>query len=237
MPFLDDIKKELTGWFDAALGAPLESALARVRQAVGAGQAETQVKPTVEAFIRTMTAWNAELARLEASAAQLQPPDPTVTAYVAGIREKQRLMWAQFSDPTAVRPLDGSKPLVGGVVIGNPLLVAIPATTAVVFSAVCAVAIAGLGTYAVSDVGAAWAVSSQGEAEAELNRTRLAAAELDARVVASREGRVLAPTTLPGLTAPRDQEGISTAIKVAAAGAGVAVVVAGLAYLLGGRRS
>ena len=237
MPSFDDLKNELLGWFDTALGSPLEAALARVRQAVGAGQAETQVKPTVEAFIRTMGAWSAELARLEASAAQLQPPDPTVATYVASIREKQRLMWAQFTDTSAVRPMEGAKPLaaISGVTIGNPLLVAIPATTAAVFTAVCAVAVAGFGTYAVSDVGAAWAVSNQAEAEAELNRTRLAASELGARVDASREGRTLQPTTLPGLQQAPDKDGMATALKVAMGAAGVAVVVAGVAWLAGRR--
>ena len=38
---------------------------------------------------------------------------------------------------------------------------------------------------------------------------------------------------LAGLTAPRDEAGTSTAIKVAVGAAGVAVIVAGLAYLLG----
>lgn len=236
MPSFDDLKNELLGWFDAALGSPLEAALARVRQAVGAGQAETAVKPSVEAFIRTMSAWNAELGRLEASAAQL-PPDPSVAAYVASIREKQRLMWAQFTDTAAVRPMEGAKPLaaISGVTIGNPLLAAIPATTAVVFTAVCAVAIAGFGTYAVSDVGAAWAVSNQAEAEAELNRTRLAASELGARVDASREGRTIQPTTLPGLQQAPDKDGMATALKVAMGAAGVAVAVAGIAYLAGRR--
>ena len=69
--------------------------------------------------------------------------------------------------------------------------------------------------------------------EAELARTKLAADELDARVQAAAQGRPLPPTTLPGLTQAPDKGGAETALKVAAGAAGVAVLVVGLAYLLG----
>jgi hypothetical protein len=222
---LDDVHQAVTGWFDATLGKPLDAALAKVRAAVSGREVEQAVKPDVQAFFNAMTAWETELRRLEAAAAALQPPDPQVQAYVAGIRQKRDLLWTQATDPNAVRP---TAP-VGFL----PAIPAVPAATAVVFTAICAVAVAGFGTYAVSDIGAAWAMSNKGEAEAELARTKLAADELGARVAASREGRQLPATTLPGLTAPRDEGGTSTAIKVAVGAAGVAVIVAGLAYLLG----
>jgi hypothetical protein len=224
---LDDVKQAVNGWFDAALGKPLDAALAKVRAAVSGRSVEQTVKPEVEAFFSAMTGWDQHLRRLEAAAAQISPPDPQVQAYVAAIRQKRDLLWTQATDPNAARPATSGAP-VG-------FFPAIPAGTAVVFTAVCAVAVAGFGTLAVSEVGAAWAMSNKGEAEAELSRTKLAADELEARVQASKEGRQLPSTTLPGLTAPRDNDGVQTAVKVAIGAAAVAAVVAGLAYLLGRR--
>jgi hypothetical protein len=227
MSIFDDVKGAVLGWFDAALGQPLDAALAKVKAAV-AGRTVTQtIQPEVQAFYSAMSGWEQELRRLEALAAQVQPPDPTVQAYVAGIRQKRDLLWTQATDANAAR---AQAPGQSGVVGFFP---AIPTATAVVFTAVCAVAVSGLGTLAVSEVGAAWAISNKGEVEAELARTKLAADELDARVQAAAQGRPLPPTTLPGLTQAPDKGGAETALKVAAGAAGVAVLVAGLAYLLG----
>jgi hypothetical protein len=133
---LDDVKQAVNGWFDAALGKPLDAALAKVRAAVSGRSVEQTVKPEVEAFFSAMTGWDQHLRRLEAAAAQISPPDPQVQAYVAAIRQKRDLLWTQATDPNAARPATSGAP-VG-------FFPAIPAGTAVVFTAICAVAVARL---------------------------------------------------------------------------------------------
>ncbi|MBL8614243.1 MAG: hypothetical protein JNM72_01420 [Deltaproteobacteria bacterium] len=137
MSLLDDVKQAVNGWFDAALGKPLDAALAKVRAAVSGRSVEQTVKPEVEAFFSAMTGWDQHLRRLEAAAAQISPPDPQVQAYVAAIRQKRDLLWTQATDPNAARPATSGAP-VG-------FFPAIPAGTAVVFTAICAVAVAGFG--------------------------------------------------------------------------------------------
>ena len=205
-PRVGGVIDDLGSWVDGLLGGAFSGAASRVNTAIRTGQVDALIKPEVERFISAIGRWNGALKRAE-DTAQANPgiADAGSSAFLADQRGKLGVMWGQFRDYSIGKDIPGEPPVVGMA----PLV------------PICTVLVAGSVAVGVSALGAAWALSSYETAQSELKKTELAAKELDARVLALKEGKTLQPFTLPDAAAGGD-----TGMKpmTIAVGSGIAFV-------------
>ncbi len=212
---------ELTTWWDGVLGDPLSAALVKVRAIVARNGVETELRPEVQAFADGL---DSARSKIEATLAAAAPfaSDPLVATRMRELVEAWQLMSAAWADPAATKRL----PNVGAAPI--------------VWAALLTVTVVAVGvSYAVSEVGAAQALSQRTEVEKLGQMADLYRTELEARQKAAAAGLTLPPSNLPqlfeagNLAGPKT--GLSTAAKVGiglgtlglvALGVGVAVRVA-----------
>lgn len=153
-------------------------------QATAAYSAAVQANPTayvdrVKGFLSALTTSRETLDRIQAKL-----PNPPVTEadraawlkYQELDRRYNDLAAGFYSDVQPVEPATGIAPAVAAVVV--------------------------VGAVAVGVVGTAWAVAAYEYAVNLQDQTALAERELDARIVASEQGRTLQPSTLPAPPSP-----------------------------------
>ena len=192
-------------WVDGLLGDRLSAALAQVKAAVARGTVAQEVAPQVQRCADVLSTLRVETQAYLVVAAP-HHADSDVKERSDRLVAIWTELWAQWSDPTCTRPR------VAGERVGM----------ATAWAAVVVVVVAGV-AYAVSEVGSAWAISTTADAEVALEQVRLQRKELDARVMASRDGRTLPPSTLPPPELPRSGADAGKVVKLALAGLGVAL--------------
>lgn len=208
---------ELETWARGLFGDRLAAALTFVRGARQSGELGTKVQPRVQAYAETLEALKLATNRYLARALPLSKDNPDLAERAKRVSAAYQLLYTQWYEPESVRrasTADRASLKVQGQV-------GIAASTA----ALVIITVAGV-AWAVTEVGAAYAVAAQGDAERALAQIRLQSKELDERVAASKDGRTLPPSTLPQPNpAPLSGVDMGKAMKAAA---GLAVLALGV---------
>lgn len=210
-------------WARGLLGDKLEAALSTVRAAQQTGTVGQRVHPEVQSFVVTLDqlrlATNGYLAR----ALPLVGENPELEDRIQRLVFAYQTLATNWQDPANTRPnAAAAKRMEVGV-------------APVAWAALLTVGI-GAASWAVSELGAAWAIAARGDAEVALAQVQLQQQDLDARVAASQDGRTLPPSTIaPPNPKPEVPGEIDGLVYVAAGAVGLAAVVGGVAWLLGSR--
>jgi hypothetical protein len=152
-------------------------------------------EPQVTTFIQELSAVRGWLDRLKVRLASSKEPTKDFALYNRLAREHYELSTRFYSDARPAQPGMGFAPIM--IVLG----------------------------IAIGVAGCAWAAAAWQYARGLRERTVLAAQELEARIVASKEGRVLQTSTLPPPESPSLMGGIGSLVTVG-------LVVAAGAFLL-----
>lgn len=220
--------QEAQEWVKGLLGDRLSAAYSEVRAAKQRGTVGAEVHPQVQGFVQTLDqlrlATNAYLAK----AVPLSADNPDLQERIQRMVFAYNTLVQNWQDPANTRPNAAAErrlPVQGELVGAPPLLFATLLTVGI-----------GSASWAVSELGAAWALAAKGDAEVALAQVQLQQQDLDARVAASEDGRTLPPATVNQPNpAPTTASEVSDLVKVAAAGVGVLGLVGGLAWLAGNR--
>ena len=215
---------EAQQWVKGLLGDKLEAALSTVTAAQQSGTVGAQIHPEVQGFVQTLDqlrlATNAYLAR----AMPLVGDNPELEDRAHRLVFAYQTLATNWQDPANTRPnAAAAQRFEVGV-------------APVVWVALVTVGL-GSASWAVSKMGAAWAIAAKGDAEVALAQVQLQQRDLEARVAASQDGRHLPPSTVaPPNPRPETPGEVDSLVPVAAGAVGLAVVVGGIAWLVGGRR-
>ena len=209
--------EELETWARGLFGDRLAAALTYVRGARQSGELGTKVQPRVEAYAETLEALKLATNRYLFTALPLSKDNPDLADRAKRVSAAYQLLYTQWYEPESVRRASAADQ--AAVQIRGH--VGIAASTA----AVVIITVAGV-AWAVTEVGAAYAVAAQGDAERALAQLRLQEQELAARVKASKDGRTLPPSTL-ALPNPAPVSGTDMG-KAMKAAAGLAVLALGV---------
>ena len=213
--WLDDFR----AWVDGLLGDRLSAALARVRAAVARGTVEQDVAPEVQRCAAVLEDLRKETQGYLARAAP-HLADPDIKERADRLVAIWNELWTQWSDPTCTRRQSATS----GIGLA-------PAA----WAAVVVVVVGGV-AWAVSDVGAAWAISTTADAEVALAQVRLQQQELEARIAAAAGGTALPPSTLPPPELPRAGGSGGTVVKVVLGGLALAAGVGAAVWAVRSRR-
>ncbi len=208
--------QELETWAKGLLGDRLSAAMSYVRGAKQSGELGTKVQPRVQSYANTLEALRVATNRYIARASPFVGTDADVAERVQRVSAAYQLLYTQWYEPESVRratPTDQAK------LAANEVGVA-PVVAVLVIVTVGGVA------WAVTEVGAAYAVAAQSDAEKALANIRLQEKELGDRVAASKDGRTLPPSTLPQPNpAPLSGDNMEQAAKVLVGTLAAAAVV------------
>jgi len=221
---------EFNTWVDGLLGSKLDAALVKVRAAVQRGDVGTEVQPQVQAFANTLDALRSETVAWLEKAGPLMKDNPDLEDRGRRMVFAYNTLHRQWTDKAATERISGDDQFVkfrDHTDVGLALTTVVLLTVAV-----------GATAYAVTEVGAAWAIAAKGDTEAALAQVRLQEQDLAARVDASKDGRTLPPATVaPPSPNTRSGDGtVSPLVGAAVAMGALLVVGGGIAFALTGRR-
>jgi|GEM_PF-4524865 len=228
MAGVSSMLNEFQTWVEGLIGDRLDAALVQVRASVQRGTVDTELQPKVQQFANTLEAMRAETIVWLETAGPLMAANPDLEDRGRRMVFAYNTLHRQWTDKAATQRLAGDEQFIH---YKNHVGVAL--TTVVLLT----VAV-GATAYAVTEVGAAWAISAQEDANKALAQIRLQEKDLQARVDASKDGRTLPPASVapPSPSTWTGNEQMDAAAKLIV-GVGLLAALGGAAaWMLGGAR-
>jgi len=187
MAGVSSVLSEFQTWVEGLIGSRLDAALVEVRAAVQRGTVDTELQPQVQQFANTLDAMRSETVAWLTKAGPLMADNPDLEDRGRRMVFAYNTLHRQWTDKSATKLLAGEEQFLRyrdhvGVALSTMVLL----TVAV-----------GATAYAVTELGAAWAISAQEDASKALAQVRLQEKDLQARVDASKDGRSLPPSSVP----------------------------------------